>query len=166
MVGGGATLTTETFIKNAVTIEEYFRKESKGDQLSKAAIVPYFFIKEYNAYHPNQEEQRAIYKAYIDKFIAGRPSLDIRAANVICLYVYACYAAASKPQDFTQLRTEIDRFIKDYPQNLGENGDMSIQSGYLEKTKEDLPKGGKGKPFLSRFSSRFHKVKPYPSSNL
>lgn len=153
-------LTTETFIRNAITIKEYFSRDSKDDNLSKASIIPYFFIKNYNATNKKQKNERATYKAYIDNFVVGRASLDNQAANVICLYVYASYHAGSRPKDYESLKAEIANFIEAYPQNLGENGDMSIQRTYLINAQELLRKRPKGKGLP------WGRLQPYISSNL
>ena len=147
-------LTTDSFIKNSEVIKAYFAKDSKEDRLSQAAIVPYYFITNYNIYNKKQKKEKMLYKDYIDAFVSGRASLDTQGANVLCLYVYACYEAASKPADLASLKAEVESFLEEYKEFLGENGDMKIQRNYLTDAKEVLRLKSKSKGWLSK--NRIH----------
>lgn len=150
------TLTTETFIKNSAVLGMYFDNDSKEDKLKKASIIPYYFIKNYNSQNKKQKNEKALYKAYIDTFVTGRPSLDISGANVLCLYIYSCYDSAKKETDFVNLKEEIEIFLKDYNTELGENGDLRIQRNYITGAQEILRKKPSGKAFFW-----FNRLKPY-----
>ena len=142
------SLTTESFIKNSEVIKSYFAKDSKEDKLSQAAIVPYYFIKKFNVFNKKQKKEKALYKEYIDSFVSGRAALDIPGANVLCLYVYSCYDAASKPTDYASLKAEVEFFLEEYKEYLNENGDMKIQRNYLIGAQEILRKKNKSKGWL------------------
>jgi len=159
--GAATTISTMTFINNSSILEAYFKNSSKQENLSKSTIVPYYFIKNFNSLNSKQKEEKAVYKAYIDHFVTGNTSLNPQAANVICLYVYACYESASKPKDFENLKSEIEKFIAEYKVNLGENGDMNIQRNYLETSQEILRKKPKNKGWLPQ-----NRIKSYPTENL
>ncbi len=134
--GKNRRLSTETFIRNAVVIQKYFENVSDEDNLTKASIIPYYFIKVYNAKRSSQKEQKALYKLYIDKFVTGRTSLNVPGANVICLYVYACYEACSCDAELLNLKQDIENFLKDYKNDLAVDSDMKIQSNYLAEALE------------------------------
>lgn len=150
------TIKTETFIKNSVVISKYYDKVSKEDRLFRASIVPYYFIKKYNALNKKQKKEKALYKEYIDTFVSGRASLDVLGANVLCLYVYSCYEAASKPSDYASLKSEVEQFLNEYKNNFGENGDMKIQSTYLKGAEEVLRKKPKSKGWMPS-----NRIKPF-----
>lgn len=154
------SLNTDTFIKNSEYIRQYYGGNNE-DAITKSSYVPYCFIKIYNAVLGTQKEQRGIYKSYIDFFVTGRTLFDKQAANVLCLYVYASYDAAKTTTDFSNLKSEIEKFLNEHKNELGENGDMSIQRGYLTNANEILRLKPDSKAWFGK-----DRLKPYPASNL
>ena len=158
--GFTTSIDTRTFIFNSPVIKEYFKKEKNDESAARAAIVPYYFIRNVNS-KEKQSTQKSVYKAYIDNFVSGRVSLDKHSANVICLYVYACYESAAKPMDYALLKEQIDRYLDAYKNDFGVNGAMSEQGNYLKTAREVLRIKPKGKGWLPQ-----NRIQPFTRDNL
>lgn len=130
-VSGGEPHTIN-FVRSAVLCE-YYKKLPRDTMLSLAAITPYYLIKTYDYFDVRQETRAPIYSDYIRYFVNGRPSLDIHGCNVFCLYVYATYCnrAGVPVETYKNLLAQIEAFIFDHKERLGDGGDMAIQRTYL-----------------------------------
>lgn len=163
------SMDAKIFINDAPIVSAYFSKNSKENGLAKAAVIPYWLIKKYYANAKSQKDKLSVYDEYIKKFVLGKNFFNVQSANVICLYVYAKYDAASKVKEFEELKVEIESFIKDYPP-LQENGDMRLQRTYLVTAQgvlENIIKGENPiKKIFAKGFSKEYKLKQYPSSNL
>ena len=158
--GFTTSIDTMTFIFNSPVIKEYFKKDKKDESTARAAIVPYYFIRNINS-KEKQKSQKSVYKAYIDNFVSGRVSLDRHSANVICLYVYAWYESVSKPLDYALLKEQIDRYLDAYKNDFSVNGAMSGQGAYLKTAREVLRIKPKSKGWLPQ-----NRIQPFTRDNL
>lgn len=158
--GFTTSIDTMTFIFNAPVIKEYFKRDKKDESTLRASIVPYYFIKNVNS-KENQKTQKSVYKAYIENFVSGKISLDRHSANVICLYVYACYESASKPLDYALLKEQIGRYLDSYKNDFDVNGAMSEHGAYLKTAREVLRIKPKSKGWLPQ-----NRIQPFTRDNL
>lgn len=165
------SMDAKIFINDAPIVSAYFSKNSKENGLAKAAVIPYWLIKKHYANAKSQKDNLSVYDEYIKKFVLGKNFFNMQNANVICLYVYAKYNAASKVKEYEELKAEIDSFIKAYPP-LQENGDMKVQRTYLVTAQGVLEniiiiegESSIKKTFAKVFSKEY-KLERYPSSNL
>ena len=147
------------FINDASVIQQYFSKEKKEKGLARAAVIPYWLIKTFYAEDRHQKDNLFVYDDYIRHFISGK-MIDVQGANVICLYVYAKYDAASTAREYEVLNEEITNFLKVYAP-LREKGDMKIQRTYLLNAQEVLKNNPNGNAVKKIISSK-NKLKPYP----
>lgn len=158
------SINAKLFIDEAPVIQEYFSKELERAKLARSAVIPYWLIKTFYAGNKHQKNNVSVYDAYIKQFIVGKSLFNTQSANIICLYVYAKYDAASRAKDYEVLKAEIDSYLQQY-NPLRENGDMHVQHTYLVKAQEVLRKNPNGS-FLKNIMSKENRLDPYPSSNL
>lgn len=129
-------IETVYFIKNSVTIKEYYRGVGRAGEAFLSSIVPYYLIKTRDAKIVLQQQKCALYSEYLRRFVRGG-TLDIRGANLFCLYVYSkyCDTYSISSETYKELLLDIDNFFDIYSDKLGEGGTFRVQRQYLIKAR-------------------------------
>jgi len=132
-------VTTETFIKNAHYLKDYFNGTKYQDTwIGFAEIIPHYFIKNYDSKDKNQKAKYELYKTYVNTICEQNQFVSAKGADVICLYVNARYYN-TKVRFVYELKTlvgEVEHFQEIYPNQLGENGTLRTQRDYLKAVKD------------------------------
>lgn len=136
-------INTNYYIRKSYLIERLFDTRPKEFRSLYSCIIPYYFIKHYNYANISknfQREQLSTYSAFLHTFVDGKTSLNNRCANVFCLYVYAyyCQDTSMRPDAYLRLKSQIDRFINNFKNQLSVGGNMDLYKDYLNRANKVL----------------------------